>query len=76
MSNLYKQFLDLMPSEPLQVGEVTAHNADGTSSVTILDGSTLRARGTDVSVGNRAFVKGGVIQGRAPSLPYYEFELV
>ncbi|MEQ6916562.1 hypothetical protein [Halomonas aquatica] len=43
--NLYRQFLELIPHDPLLVGEVTSHNSDGTSTLQLSGGGTLRARG-------------------------------
>ncbi len=74
--NLYKRLLDLLPRDILLVGEVTAHNLDGTSTVELPDGSLIRARGQSVSVGNKAFVEAGQIQGEAPDLPAYDVEIV
>ncbi len=66
--NLYRQFRDLIPDEPLLVGEVTAHEADGTSAVELPGGAIIRARGQQVEVGDMAFVRRGVIEGEAPAL--------
>ncbi|RAH37403.1 hypothetical protein [Halomonas sp. SL1] len=66
--NLYRQFLDLIPRDPLLVGEVTSHNTDGTSTLQLPGGGTLRARGQGVAVGLKAFVQTGEIRGEAPDL--------
>ncbi|MDT0496535.1 hypothetical protein RM530_04035 [Algiphilus sp. W345] len=71
MSNLYREFRRLIPREPLQVGTVTAHNADGTSDVQLPGNQTVRARGQDVAIGGKAFVRAGQIEGAAPNLPSY-----
>lgn len=71
MSNIYRQFLRLIPRDALQVGEVTAHNADGTSDVQLPGAQTVRVRGQDVPVGNNAFIRAGQIQGAAPNLPVF-----
>jgi len=75
MANLYRQFIALLPDDQLMVATVDAHNADGTSTVTLLGGGTTRVRGTSVGVGLRAFIENGQVQGQAPSLVYYELEL-
>ncbi|WCM88513.1 hypothetical protein [Acidovorax sp. NCPPB 3576] len=72
MRNAYREFLDLMPPRPLQVGEVTAVVA-GVATVAMPGGGVLQARG-DVQAGQRVFVRDGVIEGPAPSLPYVEGE--
>lgn len=75
MKNLARQFADLLPKQPLLVGTVTAHNADGTSTVTLPAGGTLRVQGQSVAVNSSAFVQGGRIQGEAPSLTLYEIAI-
>ena len=44
MSNLYRQFLDLLPARPLQVGTVTATDGS-TCTVQLPGGGVLQARG-------------------------------
>ena len=45
MSNLYRQFLDLLPPRPLQVGTVTAVAGD-LATITLPGGGVLQARGS------------------------------
>lgn len=72
-SNVFTMFRKLLPSDALLVGEVTAHNADGTSTVDFPGATTgVRVRGTTVSVGGKAFCRGGEIVGEAPDLTAYE----
>ena len=73
--NAYRQLLDLLPSDPLLVGEIAAHNDDGTSTVTLPDGGTLRARGTGVPIGHTAFIRAGTVEGPAPDLPVELIEI-
>lgn len=68
MSNLFRDFEGLLPSDPLLVAEVTAHNADGTSTVEFPNGSQLVVRGQGVSIGDHAFIRGGEIRGQAPAV--------
>ena len=68
MANLWHAFRHLTGPEPLRVGTVTAHNSDGTSSLTDAHNRAFRAQGQDVAIGNKAFVKDGRIQGEAPNL--------
>lgn len=70
--NVWTQFKKLLPSQALLTGEVIAHNADGTSTVELPDGSLIRALGTGVAIGSNAFVRGGEIVGAAPKLPIYD----
>lgn len=67
--NLFTRFARLTAAAPLQIGEVTAHNTDGTSTVLTPAGGFLRPRGQQVPVGQQAFVREGVIDGTAPALP-------
>ena len=73
--NLWKRFQDLLPKEPLLVAQVTAHNADGTSTVQFPGGGTARVKGQTVTVGLSAYIQGGWVKGEAPELTLYEFEV-
>lgn len=73
MSNLYRRFLDLLPQRPLQVGDVTQYEG-GVATVTLLGGGVIRARG-EAQVGDRVFVRDGVIEGQAPDLPVEAIEV-
>lgn len=66
-TNLFRQLLDLIPDPALQVGDVSAVS-DGICTITLPGGGTLTARG-EATVGDRVFVRGGVVEGPAPSLP-------
>ena len=66
MSNLYHQFLALLPPRPLQVGTVTAV-AGQLCTVQLPGGGVLQARG-DAAVSDRVFVRDGLIEGLAPAL--------
>lgn len=74
MSNIFRRFLALIPDAPLLIGTVTAVNADGTTDVTLLDGSPLRVRG-EGTVGGRVFVRDGAIEGDAPALALEQIEV-
>lgn len=73
--NLWKRFQDLLPKEPLLVAQVTAHNADGTSTVQFPGGGTARVKGQTVTVGQHAYIQSGWVRGEAPALTLYEFEV-
>ncbi|AXQ27582.1 hypothetical protein D0B54_02350 [Solimonas sp. K1W22B-7] len=73
--NIWKQFQQLLPSDPQLVGEVLRHNADGSSSVELPGAQVIRVQGQSVAAGLRAFVQGGRIQGEAPDLPTYELPI-
>lgn len=72
MRNIYREFLDLMPARPLEVGEVTTIDA-GVATITLSGGGVLQARG-QATVGQRVFVRDGAIEGEAPALTYIEGE--
>lgn len=73
--NPLKRLLELFPTSPLLTAQVLTVNADGTSTVEFPGGTTYRARGTSVAEGNRAFIRGGVIEGEAPNLPTFDAEV-
>ena len=73
--NVWKQFEALLPADPLLVGEVLAHNADGTSSVELPGNQVIRVHGQSVAVNARAFVQTGRVQGEAPNLPTYSIAI-
>ena len=72
LRNPYRVFLGLMPQRPLQVGDVAAVDGD-VATITMPGGGTLQARG-QATVGQRVFVRDGVIEGEAPTLTYVEGE--
>lgn len=66
MHNLYQQFRSLLPDPPLQVGTVIATNG-GVATVQMPGGGLLKARGNAL-VGQKVFVRDGVIEAIAPNL--------
>ena len=66
MSNLYTLFKSILPNTPLQIGTVTAVTSGGVY-VDLPTGGKLLVRGV-ATVGNRVFVRDGVIEGIAPNL--------
>ena len=73
MRNIFKEFAEIFPDPPLQVATVTAIS-DGVATVTLPGGGVLRARG-EATVGQRVFVRDGLIEGEAPSLPFVAIEI-
>ncbi len=68
-TNAYRALRELLPDAPLQVVSVVAINfGRGYSVVEWPGGGNSNVRGTSVSVGERAFVRDGVIEGQAPAL--------
>lgn len=72
-TNLYKQFLKLIPQAPLLVGVVQS-TRDGECEIQLPDGSFTRARGSS-DVGDRVWIRDGVIEGDAPNLPVELIEI-
>lgn len=73
MANLFKQFRQLIPEAPLQVGEVLSVDGE-VLTIELLGGGLMRARGK-FEVGKRVFVRDGVAEAQAPSLPMIEAEV-
>lgn len=67
LRNPFARLKDLLGRPPLQVGDV-ASVSGGVASITLPGGGTITARGA-ATVGARVFVRDGVIEGPAPSLP-------
>jgi hypothetical protein len=67
MLNLFTEFKRLLPNVPLQVGTVVG-NDNGVFSIELPGGGILKARGNSY-VGQKVFVRDGVIEGTAPALP-------
>lgn len=73
--NLFKRFLALVPGEaPLLVGTVTAVGPT-TTTLQALGGGVVVVRGGGVAIGQKAFYRGGKLEGEAPDLPTYEIEV-
>ena len=73
MANIFTQFLALLPKESLAVGTVIATTATG-ATVQLMGGGIVQARG-DATLGQRVFVRAGVIEGPAPTLTYVSAEI-
>jgi hypothetical protein len=74
MANLWKQFRDLLPNDPLQVGSVIAAS-DTEVTVEKADGSRLKVRGSDYAIGSQVYFRAGAIEGEAPDLPVIHIEI-
>ncbi|WOP15759.1 hypothetical protein [Ottowia sp. SB7-C50] len=67
MNNLFAAWRELFAGGPLLAGTVTSYDV-GVATVELPGGGELRARG-EAAVGQRVFVRDGVIEGPAPNLP-------
>lgn len=74
MTNWWRRFRDLLPDSPRLVGTVTTNHGDGTVTVSLQGGGTLRVRGT-TTAGASVYVRDGAIEGAAPALPTYDVEI-
>ena len=73
MRNIFKEFSDIFPDPPLQIGTVL--DTDGAvCTIELPGGGVLRARG-DAPPGQRVFVRDGLVEGDAPSLPIVVLEI-
>ena len=68
-TNLFAGLRRLLPGPPLQVGEVIASGATE-AVVELPGGNRITVRGS-AAVGQKVFVRAGVIEGEAPDLPGY-----
>ncbi len=66
MHNVYEQFRQLLPDAPLQTGTVIEVGA-GVLSVQLPGGGTVHARGS-AAIGQKVFVRDGVLEAVAPNL--------
>ena len=64
--NIYKQLIDLLPSQRVDVGTVLQVYADAVL-VLLQTGGKVRAIGTG-TVNERVYIKNGVVIGVAPNL--------
>lgn len=71
--NAFAIFQSLLKRPRLLIGSV-ASVSGGTATITLLDGSTVQARGT-ATVGSKVFVRDGVIEGPAPNLTDYNIDV-
>ena len=73
MHNLYRQFRQLLPEPPLQVGTVIEVGT-GVALVVLPGGGLIRARG-EAELGQNVFVRDALIEGPAPALPLEVIEI-
>lgn len=72
-TELWDEFAGLVSSSPRLLATVTAHNADGTSSLTTYDGTQMRALGVvGGTIPYNVWVRGGRVIEIAPNMPLVE----
>lgn len=76
-TNLWREFHPVLPGSPRILATVTAHNGDGTSSLTTADGNTLRAWGKveGATPPYNVFVRDGKVEAPAPNLSLLQLEV-
>jgi hypothetical protein len=68
LGNPYGQLRELLPQPPLQAGTVLDRDA-GMATVELPGGGRIQARNPQgLAVGQRVFVRDGLIEGAAPNL--------
>lgn len=72
--NSWARFKRLLPDDPLLIGTVETDHGDGTATVTLLGGGHQRVRGSG-TLGQPVYVRGGMIEGAAPSMAQVEIEV-
>lgn len=72
-ANLFSRFLKLIPTQPLQYGEVIA-SAGGQCIVEYPGGQQATVRG-DALPGQFVYFRDGAIESQAPALPVVSVEL-
>lgn len=73
LRNPTRRLIDLVGAPPVEVGDV-ASISGGIATVTLQSGGSVNVRGA-TSVGQRVYVRGGVAEGTAPSLPFDAVEV-
>ncbi|MGJ7558639.1 hypothetical protein ACSFBI_32095 [Variovorax sp. RB3P1] len=72
-TNLFNAFIELLPSYPLQLATITVIDGE-VARLELPGGGVLTARGVG-AVGDQVFVRDGVIEGQAPSMPFVQVEI-
>ena len=77
MKNIWKQFIDdVLPSQPMNLGEITDVYGNGQYSVSLVGGGSIRAYSdSSLAVGNKVKLIGNRIESKAPDLPIYQLEI-
>ena len=74
-TNPWKQFQGLLPKANRIIGTVVSHNNNGTSTLTLRDGSLLTIKSQIVAVGDRALVENNNIVRTIPELPVLKMQV-
>ncbi|MEO5343789.1 MAG: hypothetical protein H7842_10710 [Gammaproteobacteria bacterium SHHR-1] len=66
-TNQWALFKTLLPGDPLLLGTVIDNSADGTVTAQLVDGTSIRVKGTD-AIGTKVWMRSGRVEGAAPNL--------
>ena len=66
--NPWRKFQQLLPGNLRTVGVVASNNGDGTSTVTLRDGSNVTVAGEGVAPGDTALIVDGELGAKVPTL--------
>ena len=72
--NVWATWRRLLPDAPLLAGTVSVAHGDGTVSVALVGGGTIRVRG-DGAANDRVWVRDGRVDGSAPAMAGYDLEV-
>lgn len=72
MANLWDMFRDITAESPTLIGTVLSHTPDGYSMIEMPGGGIIKAKGTSVDVGKKAFIKNAEVTAEAPDLQSFE----
>ncbi len=75
MSNPWSDYAKLLAPGARTIVTVSVVNSDGSSTVTLRTGETVRVAGDSVSAGQKAIIQDGRILKRAPDLPFQTVEV-
>ena len=77
MKNIWKQFIDdVLPSQPMNLGEITDVHGQGQYSVNLVGGGSIRAYSdSSLSTGDKVKLIGNRIESKAPDLPIHQLEI-
>lgn len=73
-TNVYRALIDALPQSPRFIGSVETQHEDGTLTVTLPGGGTMRIRGTN-EVGVDVYFKDGLVESEAPTLTNWTIEV-
>lgn len=68
-------FQQLLGEQPVLTGIVDSHNSDGTSTLSMTGGGSVRVTGQTVAIGSLAQIQGQTLLGEAANLAAFNLEV-